>query len=207
MTAFTDKVSAQCWSEYKRFDNGKGRETDAPYAGYVGEYWSFGLKHKNIDGRTTFNGIRPPWSSAFICYIMRKSGAGSAFFYQEAHIHYVVKAIQDARQNPPTAKFLGRDPVSYAPKVGDLINEGRADAAQVTYKTVLKKYGTKAPPDGNFMPSHSDIVVAVDLPNRRLTTIGGNVGTDTVNTKSWALKADGTLAKGPTLICVVECLL
>jgi hypothetical protein len=72
---------------------------------------------------------------------------------------------------------------------------------------VLANYGTKPVPNGNFMPSHSDIVIAVDPANKKLTTIGGNVDVDTVGEKEWKLNADGTLVKGPSLICVIECLL
>ena len=57
------------------------------------------------------------------------------------------------------------------------------------------------------MPSHSDIVVEVDGPGRKLITVGGNVETDTVGKKTWDLKKDGTLSKGSSLICVIECLL
>jgi hypothetical protein len=199
-------------TEFARFNNGKGRETNDPFAGFVGEYWDFGLKQKNIDGRTTFqdasgNPFRPAWSAAFISFIMRKSGAGTAFFYHEGHIHYVVKAIRDAKISGTTAKFLGRDPKTQVPKVGDLINAGRGEARTVTFSNVLAKYGKKEVDNGNFLPSHSDIVIEVDASKKKLTTIGGNVEVDTVGKKTWDLKSDGTLVKGPSLICVIECLL
>ena len=212
MTAFTQKVADQCRTELARFNNGTGRETKDPFAGFVGEYWDVGLKVRNRDGRTTLqdadgNLFRPAWSSAFISFIMRKSGAGQAFFYHEGHIHYIVKAIRDAKAGDTNAKFLGRDPKTHVPKVGDLINAGRGSAADVTFATVLSKYGPKEVDKGRFLPSHSDIVIDVDLENRQLTTVGGNVATDTVGKKTWDLKKDGTLRKGASLICVVECLL
>jgi hypothetical protein len=211
MSAFTDKVAQQCLTEFGRFNNGKGKETKDPFAGFVGEYWKFGLNMTGIDGRTTFHDakgkpFRPAWSAAFISFIMRKSGAGDAFFYHEGHIHYVVKAIRDAKAGSTTAKFLGRDPNIQAPKVGDLINAGRGTAKTVRFSNVLSKYGPKPVDKGNFLPSHSDIVIDVDRVKKKLTTIGGNVD-DTVGKKTWDLKIDGTLVKGPTLICVIECLL
>jgi hypothetical protein len=211
MSAFTDKVASQCLTEFARFNNGKGKETKDPFAGFVGEFWSVGLNNHNIDGRTTFqdaNGepFRPAWSAAFISFIMRKSGAGDAFFFHEAHIHYVVKAIRDAKVSGTTAKFLGRNPKTQVPKVGDLINAGRGDAKTVTFANVLSKYGPKPVDQGNFLPSHSDIVIAVDPAKKTLTTIGGNVD-NTVGKKTWDIKSDGTLVKGPSLICIVECLL
>jgi hypothetical protein len=211
MSAFTDRVAQQCLTEFARFNNGKGRETKDPFAGFVGEYWNIGLNNKNIDGRTTFEDkkgkpFRPAWSAAFISFIMRKSGAGNAFFYHEGHIHYVVKAIRDAKAGADV-KFLGRDPKTQVPKVGDLINAGRGVAKSVTFKTVLAEYGKKEVDKGNFLPSHSDIVIEVNMAKKKLTTIGGNVDVDTVGKKTWELKDDGTLVKGPSLICVIECLL
>jgi hypothetical protein len=211
MSAFTDRVAQQCLTEFARFNNGKGRETKDPFAGFVGEYWNIGLNNKNIDGRTTFEDkkgkpFRPAWSAAFISFIMRKSGAGNAFFYHEGHIHYVVKAIRDAKAGADV-KFLGRDPKTQVPKVGDLINAGRGVAKSVTFKTVLAEYGKKEVDKGNFLPSHSDIVIEVNMAKKKLTTIGGNVDVDTVGKKTWDLKDDGTLVKGPSLICVIECLL
>jgi hypothetical protein len=212
MSAFTDDAVKQCKIEFKRFDEGKGRETKHPFSGFVGEYWKEGLKIKSIDGNTTFqdnkgNKFRPAWSSAFISFIMRKSGAGTKFLYSEAHVHYVVQAIRDAKDPNTKAKFLGRNPKLYAPKIGDIINEGRQDDKDVTFSSVLAKYGSKDAPDGRFIATHSDIVIAFDAANNSLTTIGGNVATDTVGDKTWQLKSDGTLKKGATLICVIECLL
>jgi hypothetical protein len=210
MSSFTDEVVIRAEQEFDRFGKGKGRETIDPYCQYVGMYWSVGLKNAHIDGRTTYHDakgkpFRPAWSAAFVSFIMRTSGAGSNFYYHEGHIHYVVKAIRDAQAGSPTIKFLGRDPKVYVPKVGDLINAGRGSAKKVTYKTVLKKYGDAEVPDGDFMPSHTDIIVAIDSKKRTASTIGGNVEVDTVGKKTWALDADGTLKKKAELICVIEC--
>jgi len=209
MSAFTDKVVAQCLEEFKRFKNGKGRENKDPFAAFVGEYWKVGVKISNIDGKTTFQGakgpFRPAWSSAFVSFIMRKAGAGDNFLYSEAHIHYVVQALRDAKQPNSTAKFLGRDPETHKPKVGDIINAGRAESKGVRFNTVLKKYGPNPVPKGNFMSSHSDIVI--EVADGKLFTIGGNVEVDTVGKKEWKLTKDGTLTKGTSLICVIECLL
>ena len=89
------------------------------------------LKHPNIDGRTTYQEqmeslsgpLGHPRLSVTSC---EKTGARDVFFCNQGHIHYVVKAIRDARDAP--SKFLGRNPKKYAPKVGDLINAGRGTA-------------------------------------------------------------------------------
>ena len=211
MTAFTDEAAKRCMAEFARFKKGKGKETDAPFFEFVGEFWKVGLKNNSINGRTTFTDnkghpFRPAWSAAFISFIMRTSGAGKAFVYSEGHIHYIVQSLRDARDSGTKSKFLGRDPTKYAPKVGDLIGAGRESAKNVDFSQVLAKYGKKAVPNGNFMPSHCDIVVSIDPAKKEVKTIGGNV-LDTVGEKTWKLKADGTLVKGSTLMCVIETLM
>jgi hypothetical protein len=211
MSDFTDRLVAQAEREFEKFDGGKGKETKDPFCQYVQKYWSIGLKNPNIDGRTTFQDskghpFRPAWSSAFISFIIRCAGAtDSQFLFSEAHIHYVVDAIRDAEAGNTTVAYWGRNPNAYAPKVGDLINDGRASADDVTFADVLRKYGNKPAPAGNFMPSHSDVVVAVDTAGRKLTTIGGNVSVDTVGKKEWDIDETGLLKKRAGLICVLEC--
>jgi hypothetical protein len=213
MSDFTDKLVALAWHELARFNNGTGKETDDPFYKYVGEYWSFGLKNPSIDGRTTFSDakgkpFRPAWSSAFICYLVRSAGAtDSQFLFSEGHIHYVVDAIRDAAANNSTVAYLGRDPTRYAPKVGDIISAGRGSSSGVTYASVLAEYGPRAAPKGNFMPTHSDVVVSVDAAKKRVTTIGGNVSVDTVGQKNWTIDGNGVLTKGNTLISVLECVI
>jgi hypothetical protein len=208
MSAFTDKVVSQCLTEFARFKNGKGRETKDPFAGFVGEYWDFGLKKKGIDGRTIFTDAKgKPVSAGVVGSIHflhhAQERRGGCLFYHEGHIHYVVKAIRDAKIIGTTAKFLGRDPKTHVPKVGDLINAGRGAAKSVTFANVLAKYGPKKVDQGNFLPSHTDIVIDVD---KKLTTIGGNVD-DTVGKKIWNLNNGRHIGEGPSLICVIECLL
>lgn len=211
MSGFTDNLIGQAMHEYERFLEGNGHETDDPFCGYVGKYWSVGLKISGIDGRTTYQDAkgktyRPAWSAAFIGYVIRCAGATeSQFLFSEAHVHYVVDAIRDTKANNTTVAYLGRDPRTYAPKVGDLINAGRGSAAGITYDTVLQAYGPEAAPKGNFLPSHSDVVVEVDPKKGRLITIGGNVSVDTVGRKVWQIDQQGRLAKAATLIAVLDC--
>jgi hypothetical protein len=212
MSSFTEDVARRCEMEFDRWANGAGRETNDPYCGYVGKYWSIGVRNAHIDGRTTYMNsqgrpFRPAWSSAFISFIYRQAGAGADFYYHEGHIHYVAKAIRDAREASSTARFLGRNPAEYAPKVGDLINGGRGSSRGATWANVLRRYGTAVVPRGRFIPSHSDIVVAVDSTAGTLRTIGGNVATDTVGAKTWALDHLGRLTDGAELITVIECTL
>lgn len=211
MSEFTKQLVAHAEQEFTKFKGGRGKETDDPYYKYVGQYWTVGLKNPNIDGRTTYHDskgkpFRPAWSSAFISYIIRSASATeSQFLFSEGHIHYVVDSIRDAAAQNSTVAYWGRDPNAYAPKVGDLINAGRASAADVTYANVLQRYGNNVAPNGNFLPSHSDIVVEVDAAKSTITTIGGNVEVDTVGTKKWDIDQAGILKKASKLICVLEC--
>jgi hypothetical protein len=70
---------------------------------------------------------------------------------------------------------------------------------------VLKEYGNAVAPKGNFLPTHSDVVVSVDRAKGKLTTIGGNVSIDTVGLKKWEIDPSGLLKKRNELICVLEC--
>jgi len=211
MTEFVDSMVAQALNEYQKFNKGEGKETDDPYCGYVGKYWSIGLKNSHIDGRTTYHDargrpFRPAWSAAFICFLVRAAGATDAeFLFSEGHVHYVVNAIRDCEAENTTAAFWGRDPRRYTPKVGDLINAGRGSAAEVTFRNVLDEYGPKVAPKGNFLPSHSDLIIEIDTQRSVAITIGGNVSVDTVGRKKWELDDSGILVKADELISVLEC--
>jgi hypothetical protein len=211
MAEFIESLVNAAHEELARFKNGTGRETDFPYYQYVGEYWSYGLKNSHIDGKTTYmdskgKPYRPAWSSAFISFVVRKAGAtDSQFLFSEGHIHYVVDAIRDAAAGNSTVAYWGQDPRSYTPKVGDLINAGRGAGAGVTYSNVLSEYGSKLAPNGNFIPSHSDVVVKVEQAKGLLYTIGGNVSVDTVGMKTWKTDPTGILKDASKLIAVLEC--
>src|SRR5437667_8503345 len=84
------------------------------------------------------------------------------------YIHYVVKAIRDARAGSTTAKFLGRDPRTHV-RTEEHTSELQPHPASVcSLPPVNNKYGNKAVPNGNFLPSHSDIVIAVDANRKKL---------------------------------------
>ncbi len=207
MTQFAENVAAASEHELHRWNIGVGRASEQPYSSYIAEYWSVGLGIARRDGTTIYvdpggRPFRPAWSAAFISYIFRTAGAGKHFLYNQAHIHYVAQALRDA-QLCQSAYFLARDVSQYAPKVGDILVEIRGISAP-SWMNLMARYGPKLPPEGNFIPMHSDIVVEIECCRTRLRTIGGNLGEGTVAERWWKLNADGTLEAMIQLLCIIE---
>ncbi len=124
-----------------------------------------------------------PWSAAFISYIMKASGAGTAFKYSGRHATYIVDAVKN--RNTPKYPFRGYPFNEQKPEIGDLICAPRGANKGLTYGRILQT--------GDFQ-SHCDIVVAKT--NRTIEVIGGNVG-DTVAKTIVALNANGYINKSP----------
>lgn len=125
------------------------------YKERVGEYWKKGTG-KNYDGcdRGT------PWSSAFISFIMKKSGAGNEFPYSSAHTNYIRPFIQNRKQNN-NSDFKGYKLHEVKPEKGDLICYPRQRG--VNYDTT------------SSYKAHCDIVVDVNRKRKNIEVIGGNV--------------------------------
>lgn len=102
-----------------------------------------------------------PWSAAFISWIMREAGAPADQFTPSGlHADYLRAIAKE--DGKPGARFALHDPVSYAPKPGDLICATRAGSSVPAYNNI---------PDGT--PMHCDLVVANE--GGVLESIGGNV--------------------------------
>ena len=71
---------------------GGATECTPIYKERVGEYWRKGT-NRNIDGCDQGT----PWSSAFISFIMKKSGAGNEFVYSSSHSKYIRDAISNTK--------------------------------------------------------------------------------------------------------------
>ena len=191
MSTFTDSVVANCRIELARFESGKLLEDDAKVYKRIGEYWK-AIPVQGIDGRTqaknkdgkTYN---PAWSSAFISFIAKLSGAGAAFHYAEAHCHYIENARQAASSSSPTAGYYAVDPYSAIPGIGDIVCAGREYAEQLTFKQAALAYKAD-----RFYPSHGDFVIEVNRPQSYIVTIGGNVGSS-VREKRLFISQNGKL--------------
>jgi hypothetical protein len=211
MTQFTDELVRVCKGEYARWDNGDGRETwgkpqhAKDYYLFVKEYWQ-SIGNNRLDGRTVVGGIRPAWSSACVSFCMKKAGAGTRFFYTEAHCHYVHKAMQQANGEISGYGYRARKTVDYQPKPGDVVVGGRAYALTFDYDKAALIYEADS-----FYPSHGDIIHTI-TDGFALTT-GGNVN-DSVTQKRLKLTSNGYLrdrinSSGREIpwIAVLECVI
>lgn len=199
MSAFTDKLVDACETEHKRFikkGGGHGKEFDegdglSPnYSKIVGEYWK-SIKI-NLQGKDkNAKGKRPPWSAAFISFVVRKAGAGDTFEYAQAHQTYIRQAILAAEDGTAGTAYLARRVDKRAPQVGDLLAKGRESAKNFTYDKALAKARMKKADDQAYS-SHCDVVTKVDRAAKTVTTIGGNLG-DSVMEKVWKTDASGKL--------------
>ena len=125
------------------------------YKERVGEYWNKGTGN-NYDGcdRTK------AWSSAFISFIMKKSGAGNSFPYSSAHNKYIRPFIQNRKQNL-NSDFKAYKLNEEKPQLGDLVCYSRESG--VDYDTTRAYLG------------HCDIVVDINRNKNTIEVIGGNV--------------------------------
>jgi hypothetical protein len=183
-----DSIIAVCRAECSFFNNGAMKENDDPQFKRVGEYWS--LLNKSFDGRSMVRNAKtgevsnPAWSSAFVCYVLAKAGAGDGFPKIEAHCHYF-QLFVDA---PATALYEAMLPQDAVPRPGDILHYGRLGAKRFDFAVARQTYAA----DRHY-PSHSDIVVDRASDGTSLTTIGGNVS-NSVKEKTVALDANGRLA-------------
>jgi len=161
----------------------------------VGQYWLIGMNPGAPESLRTgkhdeYGREFPPeddekfaWSAAFISYVMRTAGAGSAFPYAPNHANYINAAKRMTLGTESGWLVTAERPSSYAPVPGDLICHGRDRAASLRYDDL---------PTAELFPAHCDIVVGP--PNSGvISVIGGNVQ-DTVTMRHIPVAANGTLA-------------
>lgn len=142
----------------------------------VGEYWWEGTNASEPDARWTgkYDGqgrVFPvavngdyAWSAAFISYVMRIAGAGSAFPYAPDHATYINDAARAAKGKIKDPLLIAENPATYAPRLGDLVCLGRGPASSLTFADL---------PTRHIFPAHCAIIIAGG-PNR-LSIVGGNV--------------------------------
>lgn len=165
------------------------RENQNPLAQQIQRYWTnLGFQFQNVS---------VPWSAVFVSWCVQQAGATAADFrFAPAHSVFVHWAIQNAAAN--TGLFRGHDPASYAPKLGDILQNNRGGSSHnFAFAKANKQYA-----------SHSAVVMEVGSDNkgRYLRTIGGNES-DSVGLKEVRLSPNGKVINTSGLyISVIETL-
>lgn len=109
----------------------------------------------------------PPWSAAFIAWVLGAAGVDHAEFRPDAaHVIALDHLDALAEAHPHLAPFLPRDPAVHAPGPGDLICADRSARP-------LAAWAERAAERGRFRPMHCDIVVAT-APGV-IEAVGGNL--------------------------------
>lgn len=154
MTPYTKKLADTARKEFDELHVLRAHEE--PLASRIREYWT---------GIGSFPGVGTPWSGVFISWCVKQAGAApSEFVFAAAHARFVFAAIANVVNG--TGVFHGHDVATYAPKVGDILQNNRAgNLLDFQYAKTHDTY-----------VSHSAIVVEVgtDDEGGYLRTIGGN---------------------------------
>jgi hypothetical protein len=117
-------------------------------------YW-YAVTRAPIVGQ---QGELEPWSAAFVSWLARSAGIPTEEFPPTVlHWDYIERFLRPG----DGARFVARDPLGYAPRVGDLVCVSRSDT--VTGFASLRR-----------APYHCDIVVTADA--GAIEVVGGNVG-------------------------------
>ena len=102
------------WDKWNK--NGVIKEGSKDTIQDLRNYWEEGANVKKDDSYYT----KQAWSSAFISYIMRLSGAGDDFKYSSSHSKYIAEAIKNKKENN-SKKFKGYKPDEVNVEIGDLV--------------------------------------------------------------------------------------
>jgi hypothetical protein len=109
------------------------------------------------------------WSAAFISWVMCEAGLGDSGQFKRAvaHMTYIDQAIR-ARDQKNAAAFLAYDRGETSVEPGDLLCSGA--------RPIFRSLAERRRQLGQGARGHCDIVVQVEPDDRRILTIGGNVG-------------------------------
>lgn len=162
---------------------GPTHELHPPMLTRVLVYW-YGVSREPIVGNA---GELRPWSAAFVSWLARGAGHGPDAFPQTVlHWDYIERFMRPRANDP----FETRDPARHAPRVGDLVCNGRSGTADASARAngVLPFGALRR---GAY---HCDLVVGA-FPGE-LQVIGGNVA-DVVAMTRLPTDADGRLLPDP----------
>jgi hypothetical protein len=187
--AFRQKIVRLANQELARWGNRKIKETDPRVRRVLQDYWKTGTGTSYREDQLGDPAFQKdhPWSAAFISWIMKTAGAGTAFKYSTAHATYI-RSAKDNRlannDNPFKAYRIGE----LTPQVGDLVCKSRSGSA-ATYENIRPG-----------MKTHCDLVTEVRP--RSIVTVGGNVD-NSVGQKILRSDANGRIAE-PDYFAVIR---
>jgi hypothetical protein len=166
--ALRQKIVQIALQEAARWKNGGIQETDSSMRSILQDYWKTGPRLSFTSAQLGSRAFQEshPWSAAFVSWVMRKAGAGSAFKYAASHSSYI-SAAKANRIADNTNPFKAYRLSEVAPRVGDVVCRSRS-GSKATYDTIRPG-----------MKTHCDIVVAVKP--GELTVVGGNVANSVKN--------------------------
>lgn len=170
--------------EWERWARGAIKEDDPRMRAVLEDYWRTGARAPRSEA-TWWASV--PWSAAFISWVMRKAGAGSAFVYSAGHSYYTYAAKQNRLVNNDNP-FKAYRVTEAVPRPGDLVCKSRAGSG-ATYDTIRPG-----------MSTHCDIVVGVQP--GQIATIGGNVS-NSVKATTVSTDANGLITT-PGYFAVIQ---
>jgi hypothetical protein len=175
-------------------------EADAGWKERTWTYMKFGV-YPDSDGWRAMKS--EPWSAAFISYLMRMGGAGIQFPYSMSHSTYVMRAVQNRLSGNTKNTITAYSITEVMPSVGDLMWRGRKSEDPKAIDTTgwgfddIKKHVKSG---GDEFPSHCDVITSVELTEKYLYIIGGNVANTVLRMKVPLNSGGMALAKQHTVI-------
>ena len=134
--------------------------------------------------------IDTPWSAAFVSYVIRQSGvAENAFQFSNAHRAYIYDAFAASAAEASHAAQEAQEandrlyracPLNATrPRAGDLICQLRepalADASDLAVRERIRAELASGTDVRSVRRTHCEVVAHIDVPARKMYTIGGNV--------------------------------
>jgi len=186
------RIAAIARQEWQRWGQGTRSEKEPAMRPALRTYWQAVVTPSVVESQIDAG---EAWSAAFVSYVMRTAGAGSAFTGEAAHFKYIRHAKR-ARANGDASKYQAYRLTEAKPEVGDVLCRDRTvngKCGGTEFDNVSK---------GTYHATHCDVVTEVR--SGKLTVIGGNVGGKqcpksgcTVNARTVKLDARGFVIAAP----------
>jgi hypothetical protein len=128
--------------------------------------------------------VDTPWSAAFISYVVHKADVRpDAFQFSNAHRAYIYDAFATSAAEvagKPDGRLYRACPLGTTkPRVGDILCNQRepdlVDASDVAVRERIRGELGAGPDTRTVRSTHCEIVASIDVPARKMYTIGGNV--------------------------------